>query len=361
MHALLFRAVGILRPAILLIVVRSLSLEDARVYAAILSRYVIGTEIYNLLFPTDGLYKKGASIGEAAALAVHRLRIAVPVWIASMAILTVLSDDPLQAAMVSCAALLSALAVPFYGYAFPRLPLRHTAVLECSFHLLAAGALAAWLVAGSLWPVLVFTLLEMPLKGAAVILMDRTALADNLRAAWRSRPRHLGRAVLEGMKGGFPLTLANYFFRVPFAVPFPSGALDPLFLLCAQAISALYNLVLVVHSERVLSIVRRLSVCALAIGVVLALIAIASGHIDRLEVQFIVAGAFALPYAVWLSALSGATGLLRSARYRLALVAGQAAVLGVAAALQPGLVWLVFLFPCSYFLSARINERYAKG
>jgi hypothetical protein len=361
MHALLFRAIGILRPALLLIVVRSVSLEDARVYAAILSRYVIGTEIYNLLFPTDGLYKKGATVGEAAALAVHRLRIAAPVWLASLIVLVVLSGDPVQSLMVSCASLLSALAVPFYGYAFPRLPLRRTAFLECAFHLLAAGALALWLVQGSLWPVLVFTLLEMPLKGVAVVLMDRTALAAGMRAAWRSRPHRLGRAVLDGVKTGFPITLANYFFRIPFAVPLPSGVLDPLFLLCAQAINALYNLVLVVHAERVLALVRRLSAVSLALGLLLALIALASGHAGRLDVQFVIVGAFALPYAVWLSALSGAGGLLCNVRYRLAVIAGLGAVLGVAAALDPGLVWLVFLFPCSYFLTAKINERYAKG
>jgi hypothetical protein len=361
MQALLFRIISILRPAGLLVVIRALNLEDARLYAAALSRYVIASELYNLLLPTDGLYKKGATLDGAVALATARARIAMPIMLLSAIVLFRLSGSAWQAVAISCTAALSAIAVPFYGYAFPRLALRRLAWLEASFHLGAFAALLGWLATGSIWVVLVFTLLEIPLKGVIVVLADRSVIGANWRQQWaRRRELAIHQTLLEGVRAGLPITLANYFFRLPFALPFPSGSLDPLFMLCAQAMNSFYNLVLVVHSERLSTLIRRFAHVSLMMGAVGVAIAFGIGKLDRLLVQFCLVSCFALPYACWLASLSGSDGLLQRPTYRTGVVALLVLILGAAAFVHPAVVWCAFLLPCSYFAFG-MHRQYAKG
>lgn len=361
MHALLFRVIGILRPAAMLVAVRGISLADAQLYAAFLSRYVIGTEVYNLLFPTDALYKSGATLPQAVALAVSRARLAIPVAGLSALVLWSLSGNWLDALAIAAAAFLSALAVPFYAYAFPRIAFRSLARLEISFHLMAAAALLLWWRSGEIWYVVGFTLLEVPLKGCVVVLMDRTALVGALRGRWKARRETgLGAETLAGLRMGFPITLANYFFRLPFALPFPSGTLDPLFLLCGQAVNSFYNIVLIAHSERISRVIQGAALASMVAGLAGVVLAAIFGLLDMSALQFLLVCAFVLPYACWLAQLPGDDGLFQKTRYRHAVVLGLGMVLLAAALAAPMLIWLAFVFPCVYFTMKKLVTSYAQ-
>ena len=362
MHALIFRAVGIFRPILLLILIRWTDLAGALVYAAVVSRYVICAEAYNLLFPTDGLYKKESDFGEAVAVSARRMRVATPVAILSALALWAIGVNILDACLTSVAALVSAIAIPFYSHAFPRLRLGQLASVEMLFHLGAAVSVGMWFTSGRLWFVLAFALLETPLKTICVLIILKAQPSDVLRSMLLSmRSSSIFLEIGSGVKIGYPLTLANYFFRLPFALPFASGVLDPLFMLVAQMVSSAYNLILVIHSKRLLSLIQMTARISLVFGLLLIPAVMAMGKGTILAVQFVIALLLALPYAFWLSKLSGSAGLLAYNRYRFLVIGSLNAILVISAFTDPRMIILALALPCYYHLSAHRGELDAKG
>lgn len=359
MYPLIFRVIGILRPILLLIAIRWLSMSDAITYVMVLSRYVICVEVYNVLFPTDGLYKKEQSFQDAVKVSASRLRFSLLLAALTILALCSMKASLLQATFVALSALLSATLIPFYSHFFPRLKFSQLAKIEISFHALALGSVFLWLATDSILFVLFFSLLEIPCKALCIFSLQKISIVSTLRSMREvNQNSHAGRDFFNGIKFGYPITFSNYFFRLPFALPFPSGMLDPIFVLVSQLTSAAYNVILVIHSDRLTKLIKYVAFFSIVLGLFLSPLAI-YGH-PNILLQLFVVLCFSLPYSFWLSSLSGLSGSLNNSKYRLFLILGLNSILLLAAFAKVEIIWAAFIFPLFYFLSliwAKKNAR----
>lgn len=360
MYPLIFRVVGILRPILLLISIRWLSMPDAITYVMVLSRYVICVEVYNVLFPTDGLYKKEQNFRDAIKVSASRLQFSLPVAALTILVLCLMKASVVQSIFIALSALLSATLIPFYSHFFPRLKFSQLAKIEISFHMAALASVFLWFATNSILFVLIFSLLEIPCKALCIFFLQKIGIATTLRSMKEeNRTSHAGRNFFNGIKFGYPITFSNYFFRLPFAFPLPSGTIDPIFVLASQLSSAAYNVILVIHSDRLTKFIKYAALFSMALGIFLVLL-VAYGS-PNMPLQLFIVLCFTLPYSFWLSCLSGLKGLLNSGRYRLFLILGLNSILLLAAFVKVEFIWAAFIFPFFYFISLILEKKNARS
>lgn len=343
------RLVQLVRPLLVIFILRAVSFDIAVQYVALLSVYVIALEVYNLIAPSDRLYMPESGVSDLRLILKRRLQAAAVVVPASAVAVALWLGLPWAVACaITMTALANAIATAVGSYLYGRAELNPLCLAEALSWPLQLVAVLLILTGNQIVLGFIVYSLDQLLRVAVLTLLGgRASLTD------RDIHNHGPNAVMPLAFEGVILTVSNHIHRLPFLIS--PGAVDPVFIIAAQMSGAVYNMLIGISARKLIRPKYGLSLIGMliAIGFFGAAQLVLAGWV-RVSVQTGALCLLAALHGAVMTRLPGASGVIASHRSSLVLVCGLMTIVIVGSFLSP----LAFLgSPVVLAIAAMVSVR----
>ena len=330
------RLLQLVRPLLIIAVLRYFDVGMAAQYVAMLGVYVIALELYNVVAPSDRLYLPESSEGDLKAVVRHRVRYAA--LIAPLSVLVMVQWVGLSwvdATILAALCCLNAFSTALSAYLYGRVPAQALRMAEVASWVVQVAAVLLLLLGHSvLWGFVTYAL-EQAVRAALLASAFERGTAGS-QDAGRSTAAPAGHASASSMVlEGLTLTVANHVHRIPFVVAV--GQVDPLFVVAAQVSAAVYNMLIGVAS-RIPVPARYGAYLAIALALIAGVL-LADRWMDASRLQLLVQTcllcSLAVVHGAVMTHIPGQSGMVSHRGSRWFLMGGLMAVIGLGATLSP--------------------------
>ena len=324
------RLVQLVRPLLVVFILRVINFETAAQYVALLGIYVIALEAYNIIAPSDRLYMSESGISDLRLILKRRLQAAALIAPASAVTIAIgLALPWTVACAITTTALANAFATAAGSYFYGRADLTPLCLAEALSWLLQLAAVLLMLIGGQIvFGFIVYSLDQLLRVAVLSLLASRAALSE--RGIHNDAPRALVPLAFEGAI----LTVSNHIHRLPFVIS--PGVVDPAFVIAAQVSGAVYNVLMGISARKQVTPRYRLYLIGMlvAIGSFGAAQMVSASWV-RISVQTGVLCVLAVLHGAVMTRLPGASGVIASRRSRVVIVCGFLMVIIVGSFLSP--------------------------
>ena len=245
------RLVQLARPLVFIVLLRYIDFGLASDYATLLSAYIISTEIYNVLAPSDRLFLPSASISEASHILSRRLFYII--YVAPITIVILHQTIALSLAesfLISALSALTALSIVLTAYLNSKVSGKTLLFAELFSWTIQIFALAIIALPKNAVAGFAIYATEALFRAAIYCISNKTRLqAQSLFVQLISTSKSFGisNRSLALLGEGATLTFANQIPRIPFITA--AGTVDPIYMIAAQLSAASYNLLITISSK----------------------------------------------------------------------------------------------------------------
>ncbi len=245
------RLLQLARPLIFIVILRYVDYGLASYYTTLLSAYIISTEIYNVLAPSDRLFLSSALISDAAHIAQRRylyIFFVAPITTLLLSYTTELSL--IESILISTLSALTSISIVLIAYFNSKASGKTLIFAEIISWLTQLSALLVIIKTQNTTAGFILYAAEIFFRSIIYCRPNETKLeARKIFEHFQGLPINFGiiNKSLSLFSEGATLTFANQIPRLPFLTS--PESIDPIYMIAAQLSAASYNLLISISSK----------------------------------------------------------------------------------------------------------------